>query len=197
MNIGIIILAAGASTRLGGQAKQLIQWEGRSLLRRMVDEALATDLRPVVVVLGARKAEVAPELDHLPITIIDNPFWEQGLSTSVKTGLAALYLTQKELDGVLFLLTDQPHVGSGVIRQLVHVFQESGKGMVACRYQGRLGVPALISRDYFTELLALEGDQGARRVIAAHAEDCAVVEFEAGGTDLDTPEDLERFLEED
>jgi len=193
MNIGVVILAAGGSSRMGGQPKQLIEVEGKTLLRRVVDAALDTDLRPVVVVVGANKDRLTPELHGLPITLIDNPFWQQGLSSSVKTGLAGLYLTQRSFDAVLFLLTDQPFVSSGLLKQMVHVFNETGKPLVACRYDGHLGVPALLSRDFVQELLALEGDRGARWLIEQNRERCAVVEFEAGRIDLDTPDDVRAF----
>ena len=194
MNIAIIILAAGTSSRLNNQPKQLIEWEGRTLLRRVADTALSTPFRPVVVVVGANKNRVSPELDGLPVTIIDNQHWQQGLSSSVKTGLAAVYLTQKEIDAVLFLLTDQPHVDRGLLLQLVQVYEESGKGIVASGYANSLGVPALFDRKYITELLSLEGDKGAKWVINNHPDDCAEVSFEPGSVDLDTGEDVERFL---
>ena len=194
MNIAIIILAAGTSSRLNNQPKQLIEWEGRTLLRRVADTALSTPFRPVVVVVGANKKLISPELDGLPVTIIDNQHWQQGLSSSVKTGLAAVYLTQKEIDAVLFLLTDQPHVDRGLLLQLVQVYEESGKGIVASGYANSLGVPALFDRKYISELLSLEGDKGAKWVINNHPDDCAEVSFEPGSVDLDTGEDVERFL---
>ncbi|MGA0558144.1 nucleotidyltransferase family protein [Larkinella sp. VNQ87] len=196
MNIATIILAAGSSSRLDHQPKQLIEWEGKTLLRRVVDTALATPFRPVVVVVGAHKQQVAPELDGLPVTIIDNQHWQQGLSTSVKTGLAAVYLTQKDIDAVLFLLTDQPHVDRGLLLQLAQVYQESGKGIVASGYAESLGVPALFDRNYIHELLSLEGDAGAKKVILNHPDDCAEVPFAPGRVDLDTKQDVERFLGE-
>ena len=196
MNIAIVILAAGSSSRLDHQPKQLIEWEGRTLLRRVVDTALSTTFRPVVVVVGAHKKQIAPELDGLPVTIIDNQHWEQGLSSSVKTGLAAVYLTQKDIDAVLFLLTDQPHVDRGLLLQLAQVYQESGKGIVAAGYADSLGVPALFDRKYIHELLSLEGDTGAKKVIQNHRDDCAEVPFTPGRVDLDTTEDVKRFLEE-
>lgn len=194
MNIAIVILAAGASARLDHQPKQLIEWEGRTLIRRVVDTALSTDFRPVVVVVGGNKEQILPELDGLPVTIIDNQHWQQGLSSSVKTGLAAVYLTQKEIDAVLFLLTDQPHVDRGLLNQLLQVYQESGKGIVASGYGGSLGVPALFDRKYIHELLSLEGDTGARKIIKKHPDDCAEVPFTLGNIDLDTRQDVERFL---
>ncbi|GAB3919493.1 nucleotidyltransferase family protein [Larkinella terrae] len=194
MNIGIIILAAGASSRMGNQPKQLIEWEGRTLIRRAVDMALETPFRPVVVVVGANKNRISPELDGLPVTIIDNQHWQQGLSSSIKTGLAAVYLTQKNIDAVLFLLTDQPGVDRGLLLQLAQVYRETGKGIVASGYAGSLGVPALFDRKYISELLSLTGDTGAKWVIANHKDDCAEVPFESGKIDLDTDEDVERFF---
>ncbi|MFD1142968.1 NTP transferase domain-containing protein [Larkinella insperata] len=194
MNIAIVILAAGSSSRLEHQPKQLIQWEGRTLLRRVVDTALDTAFRPVVVVLGAHKKQVAPELDGLPVTIIDNQHWQQGLASSVKTGLAAVYLTQKDIDAVLFLLTDQPHVDGVLVQRLVQVYEESGKGIVAASYGGSLGVPALFDRKYIHELLGLEGDAGAKKVIMEHLDDCVEVPFSLGSIDLDTRQDVSRFL---
>ena len=194
MNIAVIILAAGTSFRLNNQPKQLIEWEGRTLLRRVVDTALSTPFRPVVVVVGANKNRISPELEGLPVTIIDNQYWQQGLSSSVKTGLAAVYLTQKEIDAVLFLLTDQPHVDRGLLCQLVQVYEETGKGIVASGYANSLGVPALFDRKYISELLSLEGDQGAKWIIKNHPDDCAEVPFEPGSVDLDTSQDVERFL---
>ncbi|MFC5407875.1 NTP transferase domain-containing protein [Larkinella bovis] len=194
MTIAIVILAAGSSSRLNHQPKQLIEWEGQTLLRRVVDTALSTELRPVVVVVGAHKKQVLPELDGLPVTIIDNQHWEQGLSSSVKTGLAAVYLTRKDIDAVLFLLTDQPYVDRGLLLQLVQVYQETGKGIVAAGYADSLGVPALFDRKYIHELLSLEGDTGARNVIKSHPDDCAEVPFSSGKVDLDTDQDVERFL---
>ncbi|RCR66136.1 nucleotidyltransferase family protein [Larkinella punicea] len=194
MNIAIIILAAGTSSRLNNQPKQLIEWEGRTLLRRVVDTALSTTFRPVVVVVGANKNRITPELDGLPVTIIDNQHWPQGLSSSVKTGLAAVYLTQKEIDAVVFLLTDQPHVDRGLLLQLVQVYEETGKGIVASGYANSLGVPALFDRKYISELLSLEGDQGAKWIIKNHPDDCTEVPFEPGSVDLDTSQDVELFL---
>ncbi|WP_128544038.1 nucleotidyltransferase family protein [Larkinella soli] len=196
MNIGVVILAAGASSRMGGQPKQLVAWEGRTLIRRVVDTALSTPFRPVVVVLGANREQIVTELDRLPVTIMENRHWEQGLASSIKTGLAALYLTQKEFDAVLFLLTDQPHVDRGLLLQLAHVYAESGKGIVASSYGGSLGVPALFDRKYIQDLLSLEGDAGAKKLFMEYPQDCAEVPFEPGRVDLDTPGDVDTFLQQ-
>jgi molybdenum cofactor cytidylyltransferase len=194
MTIGTIILAAGSSSRLG-QPKQLLVHERKTLVRRITDMALALQKGPVTVVLGANRHAIADELAGLPVTLIDNPRHEEGLSSSLKMGLAGLFVTQPKLDAVLVLLTDQPHVSLGLLSNLVDTFQEGGKGIVACRYgaEGPLGVPALFATRYVDELLGLTGDKGARWVIVKHRADCAEVPFEEGLIDLDSPQDLERF----
>ncbi len=194
MKIGTIILAAGSSSRLG-QPKQLLVHEGKTLVRRVADMALALQKGPVVVVLGANRHAVADELEGLPITLIDNPKHEEGLSSSLKIGLAGLYMTQKQLDGVLVLLTDQPHVSLGLLLHLSETFQEGEKEIAACRYgtDGPLGVPAIFSTKYVDELLSLTGDKGARWILVKHRADVAEVPFEAGLIDLDSPADLEKF----
>lgn len=194
MIIGTIILAAGSSSRLG-QPKQLLVHKGKTLVRRITDMALALQKGPVTVVLGANRHAVADELAGLPVTLIDNPRYEEGLSSSLKMGLAGLFVTQNKIDAVLVLLTDQPHVSPGLLLHLIETFQDGDKGITACRYgvDGPLGVPALFATKYVDELLGLTGDKGARWVIVKHRADCAEVPFEQGLIDLDSPQDLARF----
>lgn len=180
---------------MGGDPKQLIVYKGQSLVRRITDSALALQTGPVVVVLGANRDRIAPELAGLPITMVDNAAWQNGLSSSLKTGLAALYLTQSDIDAVMVLLTDQPLVSIGLLQHLLEVYKNEGKGIVACRYDNQLGVPAVFGRQYIDELLQLEGDKGAKWVIVRHRADCAEVQFEAGSIDLDSKSDVERFAQ--
>ncbi len=193
MKIGTIILAAGDSSRMGGEPKQLISYKGQSLLRRVTENAFALQRGPVVVVLGANRSLVVPELSGLPITLVDNPSWPTGQASSLKTGLAALYLTHKDIEYVMVLHVDQPLVSLGLLLHMLDVQLEQGKGIVACRYDTQLSVPALFHRDYITELLQLEGDKGVKWVIGKHRNDCAEVPFEAGAIDLDSKRDLELF----
>ncbi|RIV21459.1 nucleotidyltransferase family protein [Fibrisoma montanum] len=195
MILGTIILAAGSSARMGGEPKQLLTYEGKTLMRRITDSALSLQAGPVAVVLGAHREQIAPELAGLPITLIDNRQWASGLASSLKIGLAALYLTQKELDAILVLLTDQPLVSAGVLQHLIATYQEENKGIVACQYNGQLGLPALFSRNYIDELLQLDGDKSPKWVIVRHRADCAMVPFEAGAVDLDSWRDVELFAQ--
>lgn len=178
---------------MGGEPKQLLTYKGQTLIRRVTESALALQCGPVVVVLGANRERIVPELAELPVTIIDNPAWPTGQASSLKTGLAALYLTHKDIDAVLVLHTDQPLVSLGLLLHMLEVRTDERKGIVACRYDTQLSVPALFDRDYINNLLTLEGDKGVKWVIGKHRVDCAEVPFEAGAIDLDSKRDVELF----
>ncbi|QJW90404.1 nucleotidyltransferase family protein [Spirosoma taeanense] len=195
MKIGTIILAAGDSSRMGGEPKQLITYKGQSLIRRITESALSLQRGPVVVVLGANRERILPELAGLHITVVDNPNWPTGQASSLKTGLAALYITHKDIDSVLVLHTDQPLVSLGLLLHMLEVNQEEGKGIVACRYDTQISVPALFGRQYINELLQLEGDKGVKWVVVRHRNDCSEVPFEAGAIDLDSRRDVEMFAQ--
>ena len=180
---------------MGGEAKQLLTYKGQSLMRRVTETALALQRGPVVVVLGANREQIVPELAGLPVTLVDNAGWSTGQASSLKTGLAALYLTNKDIDAVLVLHTDQPMVSVGLLLHMLDVWQEDGRGIVACRYGTQLSVPALFSRAYMGELLQLEGDRGVKWVIGKHRPDCTEVPFEAGAIDLDSKRDVDLFTQ--
>ncbi|AQG82358.1 4-diphosphocytidyl-2C-methyl-D-erythritol synthase [Spirosoma montaniterrae] len=178
---------------MGGDPKQLLQFKGQSLIQRVTESALALQCGPVVVVLGANRTQILPELNGLPVTIIDNPAWPTGQASSLKTGLAALYITHKDIDAVLVLHVDQPLVSLGLLLHMLEVSKDEGRGIVACRYDAQVSVPALFTRDYIADLLQLEGDKGVKWVIGKHRADCSEVLFEAGAIDLDSKRDVELF----
>ncbi|WP_240163976.1 nucleotidyltransferase family protein [Spirosoma taeanense] len=180
---------------MGGEPKQLITYKGQSLIRRITESALSLQRGPVVVVLGANRERILPELAGLHITVVDNPNWPTGQASSLKTGLAALYITHKDIDSVLVLHTDQPLVSLGLLLHMLEVNQEEGKGIVACRYDTQISVPALFGRQYINELLQLEGDKGVKWVVVRHRNDCSEVPFEAGAIDLDSRRDVEMFAQ--
>ena len=187
--IATILLAAGRSSRLG-QPKQLLRQDGKTLVRHMTEMAIALQTGPVVVVLGANATLILAEIDDLPIQVVDNLDWETGMASSVRAGLNAL--PDGSLDAFLVLLTDQPHVSSSLLRQLIDTRQQRKKGIVACQYGNpdQVGVPALFDARYRPNFLALIGDTGARKLIRRHADDCETVSFPLGSIDLDTPDDV-------
>lgn len=178
---------------MGGTPKQLLTYKGQSLIRRVTENALALQRGPVVVVLGANRTQIVPELTGLPVTLIDNPSWSTGQASSLKTGLAALYITHKDIENVLILHVDQPLVSLGLLLHMLEISKDEGRGIVACRYGTQVGVPALFNRQYYDELLQLEGDKGLQWVIVPHRDDCSEVPFEAGAIDLNSKRDVEHF----
>lgn len=186
MKTGIIILAAGTSKRFGGIAKQLLTINGISLVRNAADIALAADLGgPVVVVLGDRRVQVAPELDGLGVTLIDNPAFADGIASSVRIGLAGLFLMQPTINTFIVMPCDQPFLTPALLQQLVTVQQETGKGIVATRFADQVHMPALFTRPYAEPLSMLTDDRAPKWVIIKHKTDLAEVGFEPAAIDLD------------
>jgi molybdenum cofactor cytidylyltransferase len=187
-----MILAAGGSTRLG-QPKQLLLFQGRSLVRHAAETALASVCRPVVVVLGARADRLQSELSGLPVTVATNLQWEEGLGSSIRAGLNALAPGTGGPEAVVIMLCDQPLISARFLDQLVRVHQSSGRGIVAAEYEGAAGVPALFSRAYYPELAALRGRRGAKPIIVKHAKDSERIPLPEAAFDLDHPEDFARL----
>jgi len=187
-----IILAAGASTRMG-RAKQLLQWQGKSLIERSVAIALEAGLWPVVAVLGSRAKQVEKVLETHQVSIAYNKDWESGMGSSVATGLESALQINPDLSAACFLLTDQPYLHSDLIKAMLRVFKEKEVPGVAAAYEDTLGVPALFGKALFPELLALRGKKGAKPLINKYANQLGRVPFPKGGIDLDYPEDWERL----
>ena len=191
--IGIIILAAGASSRLG-KPKQLLRFRGKSLVRRMAENALAFQ-SPTFVVLGANAGEIKKEIEDLPVEICFNENWQSGLSSSIKTGLKKLLEIEPEASGVILLLCDQPFVDEKTIARLIETRRETQKAIVASEYDNTLGVPAFFARELFDDLLNLRGDRGARFVIEKYTDSkAAKIDAPEAAFDIDTPEDYDRII---
>jgi 4-nitrophenyl phosphatase len=187
-----IILAAGASTRFG-QPKQLLDWGGVPLVAHAADEALAAGLVPVVVVLGCEAESVGAAVGERPVQVAMSWRWEEGLSTSVRAGLAAL---PPEAEAAILMQCDQPLLTASLLQAMVDRFEETGAAVVHPAHAGRRGTPTLFARRLFPELAALEGDVGGRAVVAAHPGEAATVEVIDPDVlaDIDTPADYERLL---
>jgi molybdenum cofactor cytidylyltransferase len=194
-NLGAIILAAGGSSRFG-QAKQLLSFQGESLVRRAVRSAIEAGCACVNVVVGDARDRIETELRETPAVIVKNPEWQRGLGTSIRCGLRHLLGSQPELDAVVLLACDQPFVDANVIRSLIAQQEASRKPIVACSYANTLGIPALFDRACFESLLALPDDSGAKALIESRSADVAQIEFERGALDIDTPADFERIRTE-
>lgn len=189
---GAVILAAGASVRLG-RPKQLLEIEGRPLVARVAEAALAGGASPVVVVLGANAEQIRPALQGLEVRLVLNQDWAEGMASSVRAGLHALGQITLRLDAVLLTVCDQPAFDAGTVRSLAAALQSSSRGIAAARYAGRHAVPAIFRREHFFALTRLKGDQGARALLQEKPDDVVAVDLPALALDLDTPGDLDTW----
>lgn len=186
--VGAVILAAGQASRFGS-AKQLAQWRGQPLLLHAVDTALASQARPVVVVLGAHAAECRAVLQSRAVEIVENPAWAEGQSTSVRTGLAGL---PANTGAAVFLLADQPLVSAETINAVIDRYRQTLAPLAWPEFSGKRGNPVLFDRRLFAEITAVGGDTGAKPVLLAHQAEAARVAVSDPGIlfDIDTRQDL-------
>ena len=188
--IAIVILAAGASRRMG-VPKQLLHHRGRTLLRHAVETALVSTCRPLVVLLGANAEEIQPEIEGLPVKIVQNPYWAEGLGSSIRAGIEALVSAADPPEAVVLSLCDQPLVCSDDIEALVTAYRSTKHPIVASQYAGTLGVPALFAQPVLAELLSLAGDAGAKQVIQRNLPTVWQVPCPNAAFDFDTLEDYD------
>jgi len=188
--VAAIVLAAGRSTRMGGPNKLMEEIGGRALVRIAAEQALASRARPVIVVTGHERARVEAALAGLPVRLVHNPDYAAGLSTSLKAGLAAV---PSQADGAIVCLGDMPQVDAALIDRLLGAFDPARDALVVVpTIEGKRGNPVVWSRRFFPDLMAIEGDVGARHLIAANAEVVAEVPVDDAGAliDVDTPDAL-------
>jgi molybdenum cofactor cytidylyltransferase len=189
-NIAAIVLAAGRSTRMGGPNKLLAEIAGRPLVRIAAEQALASRAKPVIVVTGHERERVEAALKGLPVQFVHNPDFAQGLGGSVRTGIAAV---PAAADGAIVCLGDMPQVDAVLIDRLIAGFApEQGALAVMPTMDGQRGNPVLWSRRFFPDLMAIEGDIGARNLISRYGEAVVEVPVTSKGAlvDVDTPEAL-------
>lgn len=187
---GIVILAAGASTRLG-KPKQLLQYHGKTLLNHAVNEAIKAKADAVVVILGKNADLFTGEIDKEEVRVVINKDWEEGMASSVRLGLDTLLKSKPYMDAVIFMVCDQPHISSSVLNNLITAQQRTTKQIVTCNYGESIGPPALFHKKYFRELAKLKGDVGAKNIIQQNMNDVATILFREGKIDIDTEEDYE------
>ena len=188
--IAAVVLAAGRSTRMGGPNKLLAEIARRPLVRIVAEEALASRADPVIIVAGHQRAEVEKALAGLRVRIVHNPDFAEGLGTSLRAGIAAV---PADSDAAIVCLGDMPRVDAALMNRLIAVFDpDRGALVVVPTFEGKRGNPVLWSRRFFPDLMAIEGDVGARHLIGRYSEAVAevTVEGKAALIDVDTPEAL-------
>ncbi len=189
--IGALLLAAGQSRRMGGPNKLLEAIEGVPMAARVAQRLLASRARPIIAVLGNKADEIDAALGKLPIERVRNPDFAEGLSTSLKRGVAAL---PQDLDGALVCLADMPLVAGRHIDRLIAAFNPlEGRAIIVPTRRGKRGNPVLWARRFFAEMAGIAGDVGAKHLIGEHAELVAEIEMDDDAilVDIDTPEALE------
>jgi len=185
-HLHIIILAAGASTRLG-KPKQLVPVAGRPALQHVIDRTTAIAGNAVSVVLGSHASDITPMLQHSSASVIINRDWQEGIASSIRCGIRSL---SHACDAVMLVLGDQVAVTTGDYRRLISAWNGQDSILVASGYSGQFGVPAVFPRFVFSELMQLRGDQGAKLILHRHSSRLLQVPVPNATYDLDTPEDV-------
>ena len=192
-NTGIILLAAGNSTRMGSP-KQLLLYQGKTLLERIIDTSLQVfDNNKIIIVLGANHSEIAFQIKDKITLISVNEEWESGMASSIKSGLQTLLNHFPEMERCFISVCDQPYLSSEVFIEMLKLADYSSKEIIAAEYAGTIGVPALFSKKYFKKLLHLSGEQGAKKIIQQNMDDVNIFTFDEGAIDIDTPSDYENL----
>lgn len=186
MAIAGLLLAAGSSSRLG-RPKQLIEFDGETLIRRAANALINAGCEPVIVVLGSEVELSKQQLNGLNVRIAENAAWQTGMSSSIREGMSHVIL--ENVDGVLISVCDQPQVTAGHLQTLATRFAETHAAVTAAEYDNILGVPAVFSRELFDDLMNLTGDKGARDLIRNHP--AVSVSMPEAAFDIDTEADLE------
>jgi len=187
-SIGIIVLAAGASTRMQ-EPKQLLEFEGKTLLRRAVETAISTNCQPVVVVLGANFNETLAEIRDLPVDVCHNTDWRKGLSSSLQCGIENMLNLNPNIDAFIATLADQPFVTANHLRDFIKRFRETKNPIIAAKYNETNGVPALFSKEIFNEFKEISGDKGAKKILKKHQNTLISIDLPEAAHDIDTKED--------
>ena len=190
MPVPAIILAAGASRRLG-QPKQLVQIDDETLLSRTIRIALESIADPIFVVLGANAGKIQELVDMRRVHVFINQDWEQGIASSIHIGVESLVQRVPDISALMILVCDQPKLTSNHLQALVEAYkQHGGTCIVASQYGNVIGIPAIFPQSQFANLLKLQGDSGARHLLRDPSCSVIALPFYGGEEDIDTPVDL-------
>jgi molybdenum cofactor cytidylyltransferase len=184
-----IILAAGSSSRLG-TPKQLLLWQGQPLVKIVSQKLLATGIQPIIVVVGAESNAVKKALEDLDITTVENLYWKEGISTSIRAGIAAL---PDNIQAAIFATSDQPFVPESLIRKLIDEYRQTGAEIICPECKGELRNPVLFDKSLFAELTQLEGDTGGKALFDHHRITRVEWQNEEDFRDIDTQEEMQEM----
>jgi molybdenum cofactor cytidylyltransferase len=191
--ISVILLAAGSSSRMG-QSKQLLEVNGIPLLLLSVRAAVESGAKSVNVILGANELAHREIIRNQPVSVISNHYWKSGMGSSIKAGLNHIVRKYSDTEAVIIMVCDQPAINAAHLRGLMSAYKTSRSPIVASAYSSTAGVPALFSRAFFSNILMLKDEQGAKKIIEQFPEQLVTVAFPEGSLDLDTSEDYQNYL---
>ncbi|MBL1262508.1 nucleotidyltransferase family protein [Methylomicrobium sp. RS1] len=188
-NVYALILAAGGSTRMG-QPKQLLRWQGRSLLERAIESACRVLPERVFVVVGAHELQIRAAINLDMVATVRNPDWQAGIASSIRCGINAL---PASAEAVLLMLCDQPLVGSTHLAALLNARRNEPDLIIVSQYHLSCGVPVLFPAAYFERLRSLTGDKGAKPLLREFEPRVLKIPLAEAGLDIDTPGDFEQL----
>lgn len=188
---GVIILAAGKSSRLG-RPKQSLLYKEETLLSKMVKTAIAVDCGPVIIVLGSNAPLFMKDCENAYTVINEN--WQTGMAGSICCGIDFLFKNFPAIKGTIITVCDQPYVTTVLLQQLIDKHKQSNLPVIASEYGSISGTPAFFHHTVFPELIQLKGDKGAKSIIQKDKERLGLISFPQGIEDIDTDEDYSRLL---
>ncbi|GGE45156.1 molybdenum cofactor cytidylyltransferase [Pedobacter psychrotolerans] len=194
MDTGIVILAAGNSSRLG-RPKQLLEFKQKTLIEHTINAALQTSFQPIIVVLGAYANEIQEKLP-IEVNFVINENWSEGMSSSIIAGVSALLKQSPMVENIIIAVSDQAFITAEVFEKLKQKQVNTKKGIIASTYVKTTGTPVLFNKEYFPQLLSLTGNNGAKSMLKLHDNDVAIVAFAMGNIDIDTETDYNNLIKQ-
>jgi len=189
----VVIVAAGESKRLG-TPKQLLPYQGDTLLNRLIANLKQASDFPIFLILGASSEKIIEEIGATDFSIIINENWQEGMASSIRLGIQVAQKNVPNLEGIMLVVCDQPFIAVANIQALIQLQKNTNLPIAASYYAHTLGTPALFHKSVFPDLLKLSGDVGAKNIIQQRGTEVAKLHFEEGLVDIDTPEDYQQLL---
>ncbi len=186
-NCATIILAAGQSNRLG-KPKQLLKYQNKTLLQHAIDSAKQSSVQSIIVVLGSHADAILNEIDTSGIHVVKNDDWQSGMASTIHSGIQGL---RTNTDAAILMVCDQPFVTSDLLNDLIKEHEKTGRPIIASQYGETIGTPAFFHKQFFSELMKLQGDAGAKKIMMQNSDLLATIHFPKGSIDIDTIDDYE------